>query len=163
MTKKVVSAHKSTGTAPPRLTSQTVVRQKGKLRCTATASTGKPCSRPRWRSGKFCYLHTEGNASAIGKIGGRRRAVYNPVNLEPLPVPRTASDLLVLVATTISEVRAGRMDAKTANAIFAGAGAFSVLLEKAVLEDQVKQLEALEAQRTGGKKADGAGLLRMPN
>jgi hypothetical protein len=92
---------------------------------------------------KKCLFHTyPEKARELGARGGRRRAIFNPANLEPLPAPKTASDLRLLLATTISEVRAARLDPKTANSIAVLSAAYLNALEVAELEARVRALEA---------------------
>lgn len=160
-----VAAHeqKSKYPAPQRLASRVVFPHKKKRRCTATSrGSGKRCPRPCWRGGKFCYLHTGDNASVMGTKGGHRRAIFNPANLEPFAEPKSASEMLKLVAHSVVECRSARLDAKTANAIFAGASVFFNGLDRA---DHETRLAALEGKQAAGprNRVNGAGLLRMPN
>lgn len=58
-----------------------------------------------------------GRAAELGSKGGRRRAVLSPDNLKELPVPETAAELRDMLAQSIVEVRAGKVDPKVANSI----------------------------------------------
>ncbi len=68
--------------------------------------------RARARSGhKYCALHAEqGKAAELGSKGGRRRAVYSPDGLREFAPPRSAADLRDLLAQSIVELRAGKLD-----------------------------------------------------
>lgn len=133
--------HKSTFAAPGRLTLKTAVMRNKKRQCIAIARSGERCKSAPLPGQKKCLFHTPGKASECGQRGGRRRAIFNPANLEAFTPPQTAEAMLKLVAHTVVECRAARLDAKTANAIFAGAAAFRSLLEVADLEARVQGLE----------------------
>jgi len=76
--------------------------------CRARALTGK----------KYCSLHSEpGKAAELGCRGGRRRAVHNPDDLQDSQPPKTAAELRDLLAQSIIEIRAGKLDPKLANSI----------------------------------------------
>ncbi len=68
--------------------------------------------RARARSGhKYCALHAEqGKAAELGSKGGRWRAVYSPDGLREFAPPRSAADLRDLLAQSIVELRAGKLD-----------------------------------------------------
>ena len=108
-------------------------------------------SRARARSGqKYCALHAEpGKAAELGSKGGRRRAIYSPDALQEFPAPRTAADLRDLLAQSIIEIRAGKLDPKLANSIsYLGAGFLRAL--------EVSDLEArLLALETSAENGDG--------
>jgi hypothetical protein len=125
---------------PPRLARRTT-SQPGRKRCAATTRSGKPC--PNWPlpGKKRCNLHTGDTAKVLGARGGRRRAIFNPEGLEPFPPPKDVSDLLRLVMQTVVEVRAAKLDTKTATAIFYGCGVGRSILETADLDARLKALE----------------------
>jgi hypothetical protein len=77
-------------------------------RCGARALTGK----------KYCPLHSDpGKAAELGSKGGRRRTIFSPENLKELEPPTTVGDLRDLLAQSIVDVRAGKLDPKLANSI----------------------------------------------
>jgi hypothetical protein len=78
----------------------------------------------------------------MGAKGGRRRAVYNPSNLEPFTTPKNAADLFPLLAQTLVEVRSGKMDPKVANSIAVLSAACLNALETAETESRLQALEA---------------------
>ena len=103
---------------------------------------GNQCG-ARARSGqKYRPLHAEpGKAAELGSKGGRRRAVYSPDSLQEFTAPRTAADLRNLLAQSIVELRAGKLDPKLANSIsYLGAG-FLRAVEVADLEARLEELE----------------------
>lgn len=110
-------------------------------RCCAKNRYGKPCSAAPLRGKKRCAFHSGNHAVICGQRGGRRRAVFNPDGLEPFPPPKDARDLLRLVMQTVIEVRAAKMDTKTATAIFYGCGVGRAILEAADFDSRLKALE----------------------
>ena len=124
-------------------------------RCRAKTREGKPCPANPVHGRKFCYWHIPGNASLKGTIGGRRRAIFNPNNLEPLPTPQNAEELLRLMMQTVVEVRTTKLDTRTANAIFYGGVSCLAALETVNLDARLKALETrhttLEKQRRTGR------------
>jgi len=86
-------------------------------------------------------MHTPGNAQKAGMVGGRRRAIFNPDQLQQFSPPKNPSALLDVVATTIVDVRQGRMDPKAGNTIAVLAGVCHQLTRSATLEERVGALE----------------------
>jgi len=116
------------------------------MRCQAQTKAAARCSRPALRGSKRCVMHTEGRAREIGRKGGLRRRVFNPENLSPLETPRTAEDLTIFVAMTMTEVRLARIDPRIANALSQLGGIFLRGLE---LGELAKRVATLEANRRG--------------
>ena len=148
-TNKAARTQKPTIAAPSSLAVRAVIRRRKQPRCTATTRSGKPCEAPPARGTKRCLMHTGDNASVLGAKGGRRRAVYNPSNLEAFAAPKTVSDMRQLLASTIVETRSGRIDPKVANTIAYLGTAFMNACELADLE---ARLQALEAKQGGKAK-----------
>jgi hypothetical protein len=112
------------------------------VQCQKRKRDGNQC-RARARSGrKYCALHSEpGKAAELGSKGGRRRAVYSPDGLKEFAAPKSAGDLRDLLAQSIIEIRAGKLDPKLANSIsYLGAG-FLRALEVADIEPRIEELE----------------------
>lgn len=122
-------------------------------RCVAITRAGKPC--PNWSllGKRRCNLHSGDTAKVLGARGGRRRAIFNPDGLEPIPAPLEAADFLRLVAHTLVEVRAAKLDTKTAQAIFYGCGVGRSLLEIVDFDARLRALEGSqeELRRTQGR------------
>lgn len=126
---------------PDRLTGQPLMEIAPKPgRCTAKTRAGKPCQAPPLRGRRVCLLHS-GRASEMGSKGGRRRAVFNPQCLEQLPAPKTAAGMRDLLATSIMELRGGRLDPKMSNALSCLAASFLKALEISDLETRLDALE----------------------
>jgi hypothetical protein len=140
-TAKKTNAHNSKYQAPRRLAVITQIPRKRKPRCTAVTSGGQPCKANPVHGKRFCLFHTPGRAAECGQVGGRRRAVYNPDNLERFESPKSAGELLRLLATTIVEVRSGRMDPRVANTVAYLGASFLSAMEKVELESRLQALE----------------------
>jgi hypothetical protein len=97
---------------------------------------------------KYCPLHTPGIASKLGQRGGRRRAVFNPEALEPLPPPKDAGDLLRLALQTLVEVRAAKIEVNVANCILYGIKVASDALELSDLDARLRALEQRDGTAT---------------
>ena len=114
------------------------------MQCQKKKRDGNQC-RARARSGqKHCALHADpGRAAELGSKGGRRRTIYSPDALQEFTAPRTAADLRDLLAQSIVELRAGKLDPKLANSIsYLGAG----FLRAVEVADVQARLEALERE-----------------
>lgn len=82
--------------------------------CKATTSSGARCKAKPHKNG-LCFFHADPQRAAeLGRKGGLRRTRFNPDDLKELLVPRTAADLRDLLAQSIVEVRAGKLDPKLA-------------------------------------------------
>jgi hypothetical protein len=92
-------------------------------------------------------MHAQpGRAAELGSKGGRRRAICNPGELREFETPKTAADLRELLAESIIEIRAGKLDPRVANALGYLGASYLRALEVSEVE---ARLDALEAnQRT---------------
>jgi hypothetical protein len=111
------------------------------VRCKATTKAGKRCGAFAVHGTQRCCLHTADNAARFGLKGGHRRGIFDKKNLEPVPIPENAADLLRLTTRTLIEVREQLLDTKTANCIFYGTGAALNALQTADLERRILELE----------------------
>jgi hypothetical protein len=114
------------------------------MQCQTKKPDGKKCKAPALTGRQCCSLHAEpGRAKELGSKGGRQRTVYRPDSLKEFAAPKTALEVRDLIAESIVEVRAGKLDPKVANALgFLGAG-FLRALEAA---DTERRLDLLERQ-----------------
>jgi len=85
--------------------------------CRATTASGQPCKAKPHKNG-LCLLHSDLTKPAeLGRKGGlRNRHVYDQPS-EPVGLPESASDVKRMLAETMAEVKAGRMDPKVANTV----------------------------------------------
>jgi hypothetical protein len=96
--------------------------------CAFKAKSGKPCGATPLSGKNVCLFHSGDNASQLGARGGRRRAIYHPDGLVEFAPPKTAVDLTALFATSIIEMRSGKLDPRVANSIsYLGAGFLKAL------------------------------------
>ncbi len=77
----------------------------------------------------------------IGSKGGRRRAVYSAGDLKDFAAPKTAADLRDLLAESIVEIRAGKLDPRVANALGYLGASYLRALEVSDLESRLDALE----------------------
>lgn len=96
-------------------------------------------------------MHAQpGRAAELGSRGGRRRATYRSVDLREFAAPKTAADLRELMAESIIEIRAGKLDPRIANALGYLGASFLRALEVSDIE---KRLDALEGTQQAQERA----------
>jgi hypothetical protein len=112
------------------------------MQCQMKKRDGKQCKARALAGKKYCALHAQpGRAAELGSKGGRRRAVYSASDLREFAAPKTAADLCELLAESIVEMRAGKLDPKVANALgYLGAS----LLRALEVADVERRLDLLE-------------------
>jgi hypothetical protein len=124
------------------------------MRCQKKKHDGKQCRARALTENKFCALHAEpGAAAALGRKGGRRRAVSNDPEPDTSPsveLPKTAEGVRDLLAEAITQIRRHKLDTKVGNAL---AYVASSLLRAIELGDLESRLRALE-ERNGGSNGD---------
>ena len=119
------------------------------MKCRAKTKAGKSCGAPAAEGTDRCVMHSR-RAAELGSKGGRRRAVYRPDGDKDFAPPRTVADLRDLLAQSIVEIRAGKLDPKLANSIsYLGTG-FLRALEVSDLETRLLAL-AVRAEGKDGK------------
>jgi hypothetical protein len=112
------------------------------MQCQKKKRDGKQCRAPALSDKEHCALHAEpGRAKELGSKGGRRRTVYRPDALKEFAAPKTAADVSDLLAESIIEIRAGKLDPKVANALgYLGTS----LLRALEVADVERRLDLLE-------------------
>lgn len=116
-------------------------RKRDGERCRARALTGK----------NSCALHAQpGRAAELGSKGGRRRSVYKPGDLREFTAPKTAADLRDLLAESIVEIRAGKLDPRIATAVGYLGASYLRALE---VSDVEARLNALEINQRSAERA----------
>ncbi len=111
--------------------------------CNAKTKVGRPCAAPAVKGGRFCSLHADPyRAAELGRRGGaRNRHAYENDGRE-VAAPQTASDVKDLLAETMAEIRAGKMDPKLGTTL----GYLGTSLLKAIeISDIEQRLAKLEA------------------
>lgn len=95
---------------------------------------------------EMCHAEP-GRAAELGSKGGRRRALFSSGDLRDFGAPRTAADLRDLLAESIIEIRAGKLDPRVANALGYLGASYLRALEVSEVESRLDALEAtLRAQ-----------------
>ena len=112
-------------------------------RCACTRANGEPCRGYAVTGSRYCFAHDP--AQAAKRTDARRRGGSAGM-VEPLPESslsiRNMGDVLELIETTINDVRAGRVDTKTANAV----GYLANIAVKVIQQTDIEaRLEALES------------------
>src|SRR6516162_10764291 len=68
--------------------------------------------------GGLCYFHANPDrATELGQRGGRRRKHTYEQSTEDIAPPESAADVKRMLAETMAEVKAGKMDPKVANTV----------------------------------------------
>ena len=118
------------------------------MRCQKTKRDGSQCKASALGGKKLCALHSDpGKAAELGSKGGRRLTVFNPDNLMPFPVPKSAADVRDLLAQSIIEVRAGQLDPRIATSICCLVTEFLKTLEACTIEEVLEPLERQRAEK----------------
>jgi hypothetical protein len=115
------------------------------MQCEQMKRDGKQCMAPGLAGKKYCAIHAEpGRAAQLGSKGGRRRALCSPGNLKDFATPKTAADLRDLLAESLIELRAGKLDPRVANALGYLGASYLRALEISDLESRLDALEATQ-------------------
>ena len=112
------------------------------LGCQATTRAGRRCAAPPVRGQKYCALHSDPNRAAeLGRKGGaRNRKVYDG-EADNVSAPESAGDVKRMLAETMADIRAGKMDPKLGSTL--GYLGMSLLraFEVADFEQRLERLE----------------------
>jgi hypothetical protein len=121
------------------------------MQCKYKKRDGERCGAPALTDKAYCSMHAEpGRAAELGSKGGRRRAVFSPGDLRHFAAPKTAADLRDLLAESIIEIRAGKLDPRVANALGYLGASYLRALEVSDIE---KRLDALEGTEQAQERA----------
>jgi|SRR5579864_94905 len=110
--------------------------------CQARTKAGKPCKAAAVKGG-FCAFHADPKRAAqLGRIGGRTNRRYaSRYQAGPVHPPQTGREVKDLLAKTLAEVHAGRLEPKIGSVI---AYVGSALLQAIKTTDLEERLAALE-------------------
>jgi hypothetical protein len=130
--------------------------------CRAKTKAGRQCAAPAVRGGAFCSLHADpARAAALGRKGGARNRKVYAGDVHDVSVPESARDVKRMLAETMADIRAERMDPKLGSTL--GYLGISLLraFEVAEFEQRLERLEQkyeLENQdeQTGTTEAKGS-------
>ena len=122
--------------------------------CTYILDNGQRCGAWAMTDNAYCFSHDPGNIDKrllASSKGGLARSVKVNVPLEVIPIA-TPKDVVILLASTINEVREGRIDLRAANTIGYLATALIKALEVAEIEAKVKAVSAILLSREANNK-----------
>jgi hypothetical protein len=124
-------------------------------RCSEKNKKGKRCGAWAVAGATRCALHLDPErASKLGSKSRDKRAGRSQTDAPPMDLPKTASDVKNALATTMVQVYAGTMDAKTANTLaYLGMS----LLRAIEVSDIESRLDALEGLQRSEKRLVFAG------
>jgi hypothetical protein len=113
------------------------------MQCQHQKRDGKRCRAAALTGQTRCAMHAQpGRAAELGSKGGRRRAVISsPGDLKEFGTPKTAADLRELLAESIIEIRAGKLDPRIANALGYLGASYLRALEAPDVESRLSALE----------------------
>jgi hypothetical protein len=112
------------------------------MQCQHKKRDGRRCGASALKDQTRCAIHAQpGRAAELGSKGGRRRAAYGPGDLKDFAAPKTAADLRELLAESIIEIRAGKLDPRIANALGYLGASYLRALEVADVESRLSALE----------------------
>jgi hypothetical protein len=115
------------------------------MQCKHKKRDGERCRAPALTDQTNCAMHAQpGRAAELGRRGGRRRATYRSVDLREFAAPKTAADLRELLAESIIEIRAGKLDPRIANALGYLGASYLRALEVSEVESRLGALEATQ-------------------
>ena len=118
------------------------------MQCQHEKRDGKRCRAPALTGQTHCAIHAQpGRAAELGSKGGRRRAIYSRGDLRDFAAPKTAADLRDLLAESIIEIRAGKLDPRVANALGYLGASYLRALEVSEVEARLDALEANQRSR----------------
>jgi len=121
------------------------------VQCKATTSSSVRC-KAKPHKDWFCFFHSDPKKAAeLGRKGGRRNWHTYETPLQPLAAPESAADVKRMLAKSMAEVRAGKMDPKLGTTL-AYIGTLRKRLDS--VEDRV------ELQQHGTLYANSMGLHR---
>jgi len=116
------------------------------MKCKHTKENGEQCNANAMSESEFCYLHnpdiSEETKKEAQARGGSNRAVVVKEPLPEMPIKKMP-DVALLLADTISRVRAGKMDTRIATTLGYLAGHLTKALEASELEERFEKLEKL--------------------
>ena len=118
--------------------------------CKALNSKGEPCQAKAMANG-FCYRHNpeisdaeKKKASAKGGCPTLARVEQQLANRQDFELSNDPKGLLDLLTDNINDLRAGRIDPKTSNAVVQNVGMILRVYETVVQESRIRELEKLQ-------------------
>lgn len=118
-------------------------------RCAQTRPNGEPCRGFAIAGSRYCFAHDPAQAAKRDDARRRGGEAGKPPPLPESTIPlRTMGDVLALLETTVNDLRAGRVDTKTANGIGYLANVAVKVIQQTDIEARLEALESvLDADR----------------
>jgi len=109
--------------------------------CKATRSSGEPC-KAKPHKGGLCFFHFDPKKAAeLGREGGRRNRHTSDEPMQPVAAPESAGDVKRMLAESMAEVRARRMDPKLGTTLAYMGVSLLKAIEVADIDVRLKKLE----------------------
>jgi hypothetical protein len=116
------------------------------MKCIFIKPNGDQCGANAMRGSDYCYLHNPDISQEDKRVaqtrGGEARAVAIKTALPEIPL-NTPNDTITLMADTIKQVRAGKMDIRVANCLGFLTDKILKAFEVARLNDKVEFIERI--------------------
>ncbi len=121
-------------------------------RCSAKTKAGNACRAPAVYGTEFCALHGDpARAAEIGRKGGRKNRHYVDVDPIEIPAPKTPGEAMQVLAQTIADLRARKVDPRIASAIIHGVRVFLYAMDITDLHSRLERLEQNYANGGAGE------------
>lgn len=118
--------------------------------CKAINSKGEPCHARAMANG-FCYRHnpeiSDADKKKASASGGRPTLERVEQQLKAVPnfeLSNNPQSLLDLLVNNINDLRAGKIDPKTSNAVVQNVGMILRVYETVIQESRIRELEKLQ-------------------
>jgi len=124
------------------------------MQCEFNKPDGTQCEAHAIKDSGFCYFHNPDISDEEKREAQTRGGQARGVTLaEPLPVMniKKIPDITLFLVDTISRVRAGKMDVRTANCLGFLSDKLMRALELSDLEERFNKLEQLVNEKTNNK------------
>jgi hypothetical protein len=120
--------------------------------CSAKTKRGSPCRAAAVHGTRFCAIHADPNRAAeLGRIGGLKNRHYVETDEVIIAPPKTPEDVKNLLAQAMVDVRAKRLDPRTASTLTYMSSALLKAFESTDLQQRLARLE--EELRTKADKS----------
>lgn len=120
------------------------------MKCNHTKENGETCEAYAVKDSEFCYFHnpdvSDEDKREAQSNGGKTKALTLKEPLPELALSKP-SDAVLLIADTISRVRAGTLDIRTANCLFIGGDKLLKAFEVSQLNDKYDVIERVILER----------------
>lgn len=120
------------------------------MKCNHTKESGETCEAYAVKDSEFCYFHnpdvSDEDKREVQSNGGKTKALTLKEALPELALSKP-SDAVLLVADTISRVRAGTLDIRTANCLGFLSDKLLKAFEVSQLNERVEVIERVILER----------------